>query len=214
MQHQSTAAMCAATHRRRANALAIAALFAASSAVQAFDIDTGNPDVQMRWDNTLRYNLGARAQSQDSNIIGSPNYDDGDRNFNKGSLVTNRFDVLSEFDFVYKRQMGFRVSAAGWYDNAYNHLDNTNTATANTLVNGFPVAGVLSDYTKRYAKGPSGEILDAFGFVNFDVADMPVNIKAGQHTVLGRQPAARRRHPRRVLCPEPGQRLEGLCDSG
>ncbi len=53
-----------------------------------------------------------RAQSQDSNIIGSPNYDDGDRNFSNGSLVTNRLDLLSEFDFIYKRQMGFRVSGA------------------------------------------------------------------------------------------------------
>ena len=205
----------AAAHRRRAAALAIAALFAASGAVQAFDIDTGNPDIQMRWDNTLRYNLGARAQSQDSKIIGSPNYDDGDRNFDKGSLVANRVDALSEFDFVYKRQIGFRVSGAGWYDNAYSHLDNTNTATANTLVNGLPVAGALSDYTKRYAKGVSGEILDAFGFVNFDVAR-----RAGQHQgrpahrVLGRQPAARRRDPRRVVRTESAQRLEGLCDSG
>ena len=65
------------------------------SARAAFEIDTGNPDVQMRWDNTVRYNLGVRAQSQDSNIIGSPNYDDGDRNFSNGSLVTNRLDLLS-----------------------------------------------------------------------------------------------------------------------
>ena len=215
MHHQSTATSCAAAHRRRATALAIAALFAASGAVQAFDIDTGNPDFQMRWDNTLRYNLGARVQSQDSKIIGSPNYDDGDRNFDKGSLVTNRVDVLSEFDFVYKRQMGFRVSGAGWYDNAYSHLDNTNNATANTLVNGLPVAGVLSDYTKRYAKGVSGELLDAFAFANFDARR-----RAGQHQgrpayrVLGRQPAARRRDPRRVVRTEPARRLEGLCDSG
>ena len=107
MQQQSTAASRAAAHRRRATALAVAALFAASGAVQAFEIDTGNPDVQMRWDNTVRYNLGVRAQSQDSKIIGSPNFDDGDRNFSNGSLVTNRFDVLSEFDFVYKRRWAF-----------------------------------------------------------------------------------------------------------
>ena len=54
----------------------------------------------MRWDNTIRYNLGVRTQSQDTKIIGSPNFDDGDRNFSNGSLVTNRLDVLSEFDFV------------------------------------------------------------------------------------------------------------------
>jgi hypothetical protein len=29
----------------------------------------------------------------------------------------------------------------------------------------------------------SGEVLDAFVFANFDIGDMPINIKAGQHTV-------------------------------
>ena len=158
-------------------------MFAAAGAAQAFEIDTGNPDLQMRWDNTVRYNLGMRAQSQDSNIIGSPNYDDGDRNFSNGSLVTNRLDLLSEFDFIYKRNMGFRVSGAGWYDNAYSSLDNNITATANTLVNGLPAPGVLSPYTKRYAKGVSGEFLDAFAFANFDAGDVPISVKAGQHTV-------------------------------
>ena len=71
-----------------------------------------------------------------------------------------------------------------WRDFAYNSLDNTNTATANTLVDGLPVAGALSPYTKRYSKGASGEWLDAFVFANFDAGDVPVNVKAGQHTVF------------------------------
>ncbi|HEY2907107.1 MAG TPA: DUF1302 domain-containing protein [Vicinamibacterales bacterium] len=177
------AAVAAAPLQRRAAALAIAALLGTAGTAQAFDIDTGNPDLAIRWDNTVRYNLGARMQSQDSKILGNPNFDDGDRNFSNGSLVTNRFDVLSEFDLVWQRKYGFRVSAAGWYDFAYRSLDNTNNATANTLVDGLPVAGVLSPYTKRYAKGASGEILDAFVFANFDAGDVPINVKAGQHTV-------------------------------
>ena len=162
---------------------ALLAAFAASNAAYAFEIDTGNEDLTLRWDNTFRYNLGVRAQGQDQALIKSPNFDDGDRNFSNGSLVTNRLDVLSEFDLIWQKKYGLRVSAAGWYDAAYGSLDNTNTATANTLVNGLPVAGELSPYTKRYAKGLSGEWLDAFVFANFDVADMPVNVRAGQHTV-------------------------------
>lgn len=169
--------------QRRAIALAIGSILAAASA-QAFEIESNNPDVSMRWDNTVRYNLGDRVQGQDSKILGNPNFDDGDRNFDKGSLVTNRFDLLSELDFVYKREYGFRVSGAGWYDAAYGNLDNTSTATANTLRNGLPVAGDLSNYTNRYSKGPSGELLDAFVFANFDAGSVPVNVKAGQHTVF------------------------------
>ena len=169
--------------QRRAIALAIGSIFTAASA-QAFEIQADNPDISMRWDNTVRYNLGERVQGQDSAILGNPNFDDGDRNFSKGSIVTNRVDLLSELDFIYKKSYGFRLSAAGWYDAAYGSLDNRNTATANTLKNGLPVAGELSDYTSRYSNGPSGELLDAFVFANFDAGDMPVNVKAGQHTVF------------------------------
>ena len=68
----------------------------------------------MRWDNTLRYNLGARVQEQNAAILGAVNNDDGDRNFSNGSLVTNRLDVLSEFDFVWRKSYGARVRAALW----------------------------------------------------------------------------------------------------
>jgi hypothetical protein len=169
--------------QRTVLATAIAAAVTVAGPALAFEIDTGNEDVVVRWDNTVRYNLGVRAQKQDSAILGNANADDGDRNFSNGSLVTNRLDVLSEFDVVWQRKYGMRVSAAGWYDQAYTSLDGTNTASANTLVNGLPVAGQLSPYTKRYAKGLSGEWLDAFVFGNFDVAGVPVNVKAGQHTV-------------------------------
>lgn len=182
LQRHFTAELRHAGFTLRTISAAIASLLACSAA-NAFEIETGNPDISLRWDNTVRYNLGARAQSQDPNLLASPNFDDGDRNFDRGSIVTNRLDVLSELDFVWRRQFGARVSAAGWYDDAYRHLDNTNFATSNTLVDGLPVAGQLSPYTKRYAKGPSGEILDAFVFGNFDVGPVPVSIKAGQHTV-------------------------------
>ena len=96
--------------RRKATVIALAALFCAPAL--AFEIDVGNPDIEMRWDNTLRYNLGGRAQKQNPAILLAPNNDDGDRNFSNGSLVTNRLDILSEFDFVWQKSYGARVSAA------------------------------------------------------------------------------------------------------
>jgi len=168
----------------RIAALSAAALCACSAAgvAHAFEFNTGNDDVTVRWDNTLRYNLGSRAKAQDAAILANANADDGDRNFSNGSLVTNRIDLLSEFDVVWQRKFGLRMSAAGWYDQAYANLDNTNTASANTLVNGLPVAGVLNPYTKRYAQGASGEMLDFFVFGNLDAGGVPVNVKFGQHT--------------------------------
>ncbi len=76
------------------------------------------------------------AQNQNPQILGNPNFDDGDRNFSNGSLVTNRLDVLSEFDFVYQRQLRLSRELRRLEGPAYNSLDDTSTATANTLVNG------------------------------------------------------------------------------
>lgn len=149
--------------------------------VQAFEVPMENEELQVRWDNTLRYNYLHRVESQDDALLKAANNDDGDRNFDEGT-VSNRLDLLSEFDFVYRAKHGFRISAAAWYDEAYDHLDNQSLATSNHLGNGRPALG-LSNYTDRYYRGPSGELLDAFVFSGFSLGDMPVNAKAGRHTV-------------------------------
>lgn len=152
----------------------------AAGSAQAIEIDTGNPDVELRWDNTVRYNYGVRMADRDPALIGNPAIDDGNRNFAKGDAVTNRLDLLSELDLVVDKKYGFRVSAAAWSDAAYRSLatDANNAAT----YNGTGGPNYLSPYSSRYAKGLSGEILDAFVFANFDVADTPVNLKLGRHT--------------------------------
>lgn len=148
----------------------------------AFQIPTGNEDMELRWDNTLRYNYGVRTTGPEDAIIRNPNIDDGDRNFNKGT-VTNRLDILSELDLRYKRDYGFRISGAAWYDQRYRDpLGNDSIATSNHLENGRQALG-LSDATKRYFSGPDGELLDAFVFGKFDLGSVPVNIKLGRHTV-------------------------------
>ncbi|MFC5578586.1 DUF1302 domain-containing protein [Lysobacter niabensis] len=167
--------------KRLLSAMIVASLAATGSA-WAVEINTGNPDVVLRWDNTIRVNLASRVEDQDRSILNSPNFDDGDRNFDRG-MVSERLDLLSEFDFIYKDRVGFRVSAAGWYDAAYEDLDNDRLASSNHMEDGRAALG-LSDETDRYFRGPSGEILDAFVFGKFDVGSVPVNVKLGRHTVF------------------------------
>jgi hypothetical protein len=149
----------------------------------ATDIDTGNPDLQLRFDNTIRYNYGQRVNAQNSAILGNLNADDGDRRFPNNSAVNNRLDLLSELDLVFDKRLGARVSAAGWYDHAYDSgSSNGNAASSNHVKGGVASVG-LSDYAKRYYAGPSGELLDAFLFASFDAGSMPVTVRAGRHTV-------------------------------
>jgi Protein of unknown function (DUF1302) len=165
----------------RVVAAALTAALSGGSAL-AFEFDTGNPDVSIRWDNTIRYNLGLRVEGRDDKIGNSAVSDEGTYSFDNGSVVTNRIDILSELDFVYKKQMGFRVSGAGWYDGAYG--DNSESNPNPPLVN-IPsyVNRQYTSYTKRYYRGPSGELLDAFVFGNFDLGTVPTSLKAGRHSL-------------------------------
>ena len=150
----------------------------------AFEIPTGNEEYVLRWDNTLRYTVAQRLDGQNRAIVGNPNSDDGDRNFSSG-IVSNRFDLLSEADMVYKKKYGIRVSGAAWYDERYadEKMQNRNVATSNYLVgSGTPAVG-LNSYNTNNFSGPDGELLDAFAFANNEIEGMPLNVKIGRHTI-------------------------------
>jgi len=161
-------------------AAAVLAMVAGMGTAHAVQFDVGNPDVAIRWDNTIRYNYVHRVESQNQQLLAEANDDDGNRNFNKG-MVSNRIDILTDFDFVYRENTGFRLSGAAWYDDAYRRLDNTSLATSNHFEGGAQSLG-LGPVTKRYYRGPSGELLDAFIFGGFKAGDVPVHFKLGRHT--------------------------------
>ena len=173
-----------------------------SGVAHGFEVPTGDADWSVRWDNTVRYNIGWRVEGRDQAIGNSIIGDEGTYSFDRGDIVQNRLDLLTELDVVYKRMFGFRVSAAGWYDNAYDgHRPRGNPALVvpNLPASGpFPALrqalpnggqfvsyddGEYSPYTKRYYAGPSGEILDAFAFANFDLGNVATGVKAGRHTL-------------------------------
>ena len=171
--------------RKRLVLIALAASFFFGMCISAgaFEIPTGNEDLKANWDKSLRYNLGYRIGSQDNAVIANPNLDDGNRNFKSG-LVANRLDILSEFDVAYKKSYGIRLSGAGWYDQVYkDHFDNDSVATSNHLGGNWNQILGINDYVKKHYAGPDGELLDAFAFGNFNIADIPIQIKAGRHTL-------------------------------
>ncbi|TWJ11413.1 DUF1302 domain-containing protein [Geobacter argillaceus] len=147
----------------------------------AFEIPTDNEDVVIHWDNTFRYTLAQRLKGQSDNIVNSANHSDGDRNFDVG-LVSSRIDLLTETDMVYKKDFGIRLSGALWYDPIYREKAYKNNYFSNHFENGAPASG-LNRYTMRQFGGPDGELLDAFAFAKVNFGDVPVNIRAGRHTI-------------------------------
>lgn len=164
-------------------AIGVAALcLLCATGVHATELQTGNPDLSIRWDNTVRYNLGVRVEKQDQRIINNPTYDESDLKFDRGDIVTNRVDLLTEFDLVYQRKVGLRVSASAWYDHAYRD----SSVRTNPALTGFVSSYFNDEYNstvKRYYHGLSGEILDAFVFNRFNLGDIPLDVKLGRHTV-------------------------------
>lgn len=115
--------------------LSLALVALAASQAQAFEFDTGNPDLRVRWDNTLKYSAAWRTQDASSKLTEGQtalNLDDGDRNFDKG-LISNRLDLLSELDITYNN-VGARVSGAAWYDDVYNQGLTTTTLAVPTVI--------------------------------------------------------------------------------
>ena len=150
--------------------------------VQAVEIDTGNEDWAVRFDNTFKFNYAQRVESANSKLANSWNNNDGNRNFSSGSAVSQRLDVLSELDVTYKEKAGFRVSANSWYDHAYDDVGSDNAAT-NQLNSGRPDSRHVSGYVDRYYNGPSAEILDAFVFGSTEIGDESLlSAKLGKHT--------------------------------
>lgn len=166
-------------HGRRTLTPLLLALLAAPAA-QAIEIDTGNPDWTLRWDNTVKVSLMQRLKSASPTLSAqvplTVNQDDGDNNFRKG-LVSSRLDLLTELDLA-GPGYGARLSGAAWYDSVYNGKNDNRGFTANHR------PGTAFAPETRDLMGRKAELLDAFVYGKFDLGDRPASARLGRHTLL------------------------------
>jgi len=179
------------SHRLTPLAAALWLALAAQGAM-AFEVDTGNEDLKVLWDTTVKYSNAFRLEKPSQAIVGGANYDntaatyfpntdDGSRNFSRG-LISNRLDVLTEMDLTYRGSVGFRVSGAGWYDSVYQRGHNANDSPGTSN----PYSVDTNQYTQATRKlmGGDAEVLDAFVFAKGTVGGMQGTVRAGKHTLL------------------------------
>jgi hypothetical protein len=168
-------------------AVATALAGMATTPAHAFSIDTGNPDLEMRWDNQVRYNVGLRMEKPNSDFANVSGHDESETRFDRGDVITNRLNLLTELDLIYQGNYGMRLSGAAWHEMAYSDRAHTNPA----LNAAFPVpptsnggpGGKYSNYAERYLTGSSGELLDAFVFGQFQLGSTTLSAKLGKHNV-------------------------------
>lgn len=168
--------------------LVAAAVAVLCGGANAFEFDTGDSGVKIRWDNTVKYSAALRMKDRSpglastafgpTGVVGpnNVNQDDGDNNFDRG-LISNRLDLFSELDLA-ATNWGARVSGAAWYDAVYNRNTDNKTFTSNHIP-----ASEFPDETRRLM-GSKAEILDAFVWGKFDLGDKPATARLGRHTLL------------------------------
>lgn len=174
---------------RRRKSLAYVCVLATSALAPgvagAMEIPTGS-DWSVHWDNSFTWGLGMRAQDVQSKYGNNPVFQNSEYKFDKaGDIVTNRLSLLTELDVAHGDDYGFRISGSIWKDFAYTNKFETNPGNFGpgipySAVSANP-SGRYSSYTNRfYHEG--AELMDAFVYSNFSVADMPISVKAGRFT--------------------------------
>ena len=182
----------------RRHALASASCWAlclGSAAVHAMPLDIDSEDWSIRWDNTAKLSAKLRTEAADPALSASTrelvpgvpasafpqalNFNAGDQNFQKKGLVSERADLLSEFDAVWQNRFGIRLSGAAWYDaklHQHTQADN-DSSIGQTPYDRFPA------YTQRMSGG-NAELLDAFVFGSWQLGDeSKLNARLGRHAL-------------------------------
>jgi hypothetical protein len=159
----------------------VAAIVCLAASSGAAEIDVGDPDLKLRWDNTVKYGAAARTGRQSEALLGEANQDDGNRNFKRG-LISNRLDWLSEFD-VQRGGFGARISAAGWTDAVYTGRNDNPGFAGGGAPNQVSVSFNAFTRAARKIHGRHAEVLDAFVFGRFDLAGQRASMRLGQHSI-------------------------------
>ncbi|HWH84135.1 MAG TPA: DUF1302 family protein [Burkholderiaceae bacterium] len=181
-------------HAHRLSVLAAATLSVASAG--ALEFDTGSQDWSLRWDNTVKGSLRARTARADPALKDSfrlldpnnpasafpqaLNFNAGDQNFQKRGIVSERLDLLSEIDAIWRKDFGVRVSGAAWYDAK---LHRSTQADNDPLIGQTPYNEFPSE-TRKIA-GRKAEVLDAFAFGTWNTGGgTKLSVRLGQHALL------------------------------
>lgn len=188
------------TRMRALRLTAMAAAALAATGAQAVEIQTDNPDWAIRWDNSVRLSTKLRTEKADPALKGSfrqvptgapapapatfsfpqaLNFNAGDQNFQNRGLVSERVDLFSEFDAIWKRDFGLRLSAAAWYDDKLHRKTKADNdpLIGQTPYNEFP------SRTKKIA-GQKAELLDAFVFGGWQLDNgMKLTTRLGRHAL-------------------------------
>lgn len=142
------------------------------------------------WRLNTTYTLSTRLKAQDATLRADTGSNDGNNNFDRGSLTANRIGALLETKLS-RGESGLVVSGSAFYDQAY-HRRNDNDAgsglpDAGYNPNGVNKAAPFDRFTPeaRRHHGGYGRFLDAYGYTAFTLGDAGsrATLRLGRHVV-------------------------------
>ncbi|MFZ3153565.1 DUF1302 domain-containing protein [Pseudomonas sp.] len=145
---------------------------------QAVEFSFAADEISGSIDTTVSYGQLWRVQGRDK-TKNDINTNDGNRNFDTG-LVSEVFKLTTDLEVTYQNYGAF-IRGSAFYDTQImdkrnDYLSNNNPSQPNQ----HPPRPNSFTYDTRHAAGRNAEILDAYVYGNWDVADMPVTARVGR----------------------------------
>jgi len=177
--------------------LAMAIPFLMACQAQGIEFSTGG--IEGSFDSHLSMGSSWRVEDADADLLTSDNANDGNLNYNKGDAFSQIFKGSHDLQVSYQN-FGAFVRGKYWYDSALENnqvnVGHSPTANLSTLPNN-PAYGGAAGATKydqtggklddaqfsEHAKFSGAMVLDAFIYGEFDVADMPLDVRLGKQVV-------------------------------
>jgi hypothetical protein len=144
---------------------------------QAVEFSFADDEVTGSIDTTVSYGQLWRVQGRDKNND-DINTNDGNRNFDTG-LVSEVYKITSDLEATYKNY-GLFVRGTAFYDTQImdKRTDYGDNNSPSQPSQNYPNNDSLT-YDARHKAGRDAQILDAYVYGNWDVADMPVTARLG-----------------------------------
>lgn len=161
---------------RRAK-LPLAVSLASSLAGPAFGVSFNVGEIEGQFDSSLSIGASWSTQSPNKNLIGvnngghglSQTSDDGHLNFKSGETFSKIFKGIHDLELKYG-DTGVFVRGKYWYD--FELKDESR-----------PFKDISDSNRKEGAKSAGGQILDAFVYHNYSIADQPGSVRLGKQVV-------------------------------
>ena len=155
--------------------LATAVALGCATQAQAIDFNIG--EIEGQFDSSLSVGASWSTQSPKEDLIGAANgghgmtqtNDDGRQNFRKGHTFSKIFKGIHDLELKYG-DFGVFTRGKYWYD--FRLKDE-----------GVAFKDLSDDGRKEGAKASGAQLLDAFGYYNYAIADMPGTVRLGKQVV-------------------------------